>query len=69
MAVSEANLLEQAVNGDNDALGGNPHAALIELFSSDGSTPSRYAAHDQARSAPKDAVRKLPLDYRKVLRG
>ena len=49
-------------------LSGDSHAALIELLSSDGSTPSRHAAHDEARSVLDHSISKLPPDYRKVVR-
>lgn len=48
-------------------LSGDSHAALIELLSSDGTTPSRHAICDEARSVLQQAIRKLPPDYRKVV--
>ena len=46
---------------------GDSHTALIDLLSSDGTTPSRQAATAEARSLLTESIRKLPHDYRAVI--
>ena len=46
---------------------GDSHVALINLLSSDGTTPSQDLANDEVRGLLEDAIRELPSDYRAVV--
>jgi RNA polymerase sigma factor (sigma-70 family) len=43
------------------------HTALIDLLSSDGTTPSRHVAADEVHARLEQSIRMLPRDYRVVV--